>query len=181
MHSWATRSNEGAQLHRSATLARQQAERNQLLCSQDYTSDYFRILQITHKYDYSDSKDHSTFSKWITRMSYLLESTVAYIFSYTYTRAHTYAVVCCQLSGRHPIGSRDGQRLPLSIIPWALEAAVHHVTLVNHADKPPFVHDEDAVQRELREVEVHEAHGRQRLHCERGDLEAKSCPYFVRH
>ena len=40
-----------------------------------------------------------------------------------------------------------------------LEAAAHDVGLVDHADKAALVSDEDAVERELREVEVDERPG----------------------
>ena len=45
-----------------------------------------------------------------------------------------------------------------------LEAAAHDVGLVDHADEAALVGDEDAVERELREVEVDERHRRACLH-----------------
>eukprot|EP00966_Prymnesium_polylepis_P038230 886390-Prymnesium_polylepis.1 len=59
----------------------------------------------------------------------------------------------------------------------ASEVAFHHVRLVDHANKLAHVHDEDAIESELREVKVDERHRCLCLHSKRRDVEPELAPH----
>ena len=91
--------------------------------------------------------------------------------------------VACNTQGPYCAEPRTPTRAELGQypIPSFLEASAHDVGLVDHPCEAALVDDEDAAERELREVKMDEAHRRARLHSEGRRVEPELEPGRVRH